>query len=257
MYNNRRIKYFLLLIILLVSLPSTILAVREPRPTSLDSRIRVLTYRQNDVFKFTGYYNYLTCIELDKGEEIINLSMGDRNAWFIENLDNRLFLKPIQDDATTNMLLITNKRTYFFELHAEEVRGIRDPNIVFYVRFLYPYNDTEELSPSLENQKDPEPDLSHPENYNFYYTISGHQDLFPTKIFDDGEFTYIYFKNKNVNMPTVYASGYRNRESIVNFRMSTSNPNLMIVERIHRQLTLRFGRLTVYVYNEVALRGLQ
>jgi hypothetical protein len=31
-------------------------AVRESRPTPIDSRIRVMVYNPNDVFKFTGYF---------------------------------------------------------------------------------------------------------------------------------------------------------------------------------------------------------
>ena len=94
-------------------------AIREPRPTSVDSRIRVLVYSPDDVFKFVGYYGYQASIELGKGEEVVSISMGDTTSWQIVPSGNRIFIKPMEQDATTNMTLITNKRTYFFELYAE------------------------------------------------------------------------------------------------------------------------------------------
>ncbi|WP_370664236.1 P-type conjugative transfer protein VirB9 [Candidatus Orientia mediorientalis] len=243
---------FFFILLLTIILPLKVVAIREPKPTAIDSRIRVITYSPNDVFKFTGYYNYQGCIELDKGEEVINLSMGDPNAWFIQEFGNRIFIKPIKDDATTNMLLITNKRTYFFELHAEEVQNITDSNMIFYVKFLYPDNEKSNNinSASLTS----EPDLAHPENYNFYYTISGHQEIAPIKIFDDGDFTYIYFRDKNAAMPTVYVIDDRRKESLANFRISTKHPNLMIIEQVAPRLSLKLGKKVVYVFNEVLLQ---
>jgi type IV secretion system protein VirB9 len=52
-------------------------AIRESRPTPIDSRIRVMVYHPNDVFKFTGYYGYQASIELADSEEVVSISMGD------------------------------------------------------------------------------------------------------------------------------------------------------------------------------------
>ena len=99
--------------IFLLSLSSY--AIRESRPTPGDPRIRVMVYSPDDVFKFTGYYGYQASIELAKDEEVVNVSMGDSTSWQIVPSGNRIFIKPMEKDATTNMTLITNKRTYFFE----------------------------------------------------------------------------------------------------------------------------------------------
>jgi type IV secretion system protein VirB9 len=181
-------------------------AIRESRPTAVDSRIRVIVYSPDDVFKFTGYYGFQASIELAKGEEVVNISMGDTTAWQIVPSGSRIFLKPIEQDATTNMTLITNKRTYFFELYAEDAQDIRDPNMVFNVRFLYP-DEEEGDSMSLRSfaREVSGPDMSHPEKYNFNYSISGHEDIAPIKVFDDGEFTYLQFRDKNAEIPAIFA----------------------------------------------------
>jgi type IV secretion system protein VirB9 len=238
---------FIILAVLLVSLP--VKAIRESRPTAIDSRIRVLVYSPDDVFKFTGYYGYQASIELSQDEEVVSISMGDTTSWQIVPAGHRIFIKPMEEDATTNMTLITNKRTYFFELYAEEAEDIRDPDMVFNVRFIYP---DDELGDTLRSFKgvSADPDLSHPEKYNFNYTISGHEDIAPVKIYDDGEFTYLQFRDKNMDIPAVFAVDEDFRESMVNYHASQSSPSLVIVEQVFRKLSVRFGKKLVCIFNE-------
>ena len=230
-------------------------AIREPRPTSVDSRIRVIVYSPDDVFKFVGYYGYQASIELGKGEEVASISMGDTTSWQIVPSGNRIFIKPMEQDATTNMTLITNKRTYFFELYAEEAQDIRDPDMVFNVRFLYPDSDEEEGGLRRFTVDTQGPDLSHPEKYNFNYSISGHEDIAPIKIFDDGEFTYLQFRDKNAEIPAVFAVDDTLRESMVNYRLSSSSSNTIVVEQVFKKLSVRLDKKIACIFNEAYERG--
>jgi type IV secretion system protein VirB9 len=225
-------------------------AIREARPTAIDSRIRVITYNPDDVFKFTGYYGYQASIELAKDEEIVSISLGDTTAWQIIPAGYRIFIKPMEQDATTNMTLITNKRTYFFELYAEEAYDIRDPDMVFNMKFLYPDESEEEDIRVFAQSKNTGPDLSHPEKLNFLYSISGHEEIAPIKIFDDGEFMYLQFRDKNNEIPAIFAVDEDLRESMVNFRLDPNNSNLIIIEQVFRKLTLRSGKKIVCIFNE-------
>ncbi len=232
-----------------IFLGSESFAIRESRPTIIDSRIRVIVYNPDDVFKFTGYYGYQASVDLAKDEEIISISMGDSTAWQIVPSVNRFFIKPIDQDATTNMTIITSKRTYFFELYAQEATDIRDPDMVFNVRFLYPDEDQEDNIRTFAVASE-DSDLAHPEKYNFNYSISGHEEIAPIKIYDDGEFTYIQFRDKNAEIPSVLAVDKDARESIVNYHMSQSKANLVIVEQVFNKLTLRLGQKLVCIFNE-------
>ncbi|MDX2050039.1 MAG: P-type conjugative transfer protein VirB9 [Rickettsiaceae bacterium] len=224
-------------------------AIRESRPTAIDSRIRVIVYSPDDVFKYIGYYGYQATIELAKDESVVSISMGDTTSWQIVPAGHRIFIKPIDADATTNMTLITNKRTYFFELYAEEVSDMRDPDMVFNVRFIYPDDDTEDNIKSYHATIE-KTDLSHPEKFNFNYSISGHEEIAPIKIYDDGEFTYLEFRGKNAQIPAVLAVDDYMHESIVNTRISSNVPNLVIVDHVFKKLTLRLEKRLVCVYNE-------
>lgn len=227
-------------------------AVRESRPMPVDSRMRVMVYNPDDVFKYTGYYGYQASIELAKEEEVVSISMGDTTSWQIVPAGNRIFIKPMEQDATTNMTIITNKRTYFFELYAAETTDMRDPDMVFNLRFIYP--DDEKAGDHLQTYGTATSsngvDLTHPEKYNFNYSISGDESVAPIKIFDDGVYTYLQFRDKNTEIPAIFAVDEALRESMVNYRLAQDNQNMVIVEQVFKKLSIRHGKKIVCVYNE-------
>lgn len=239
----------LLLLLTVLSISTNSFAIRESRPTPIDNRIRVMVYNPDDVFKYTGYYGYQASIDLAKNEEIVSISMGDTTSWQIVPSGNRLFIKPMEPDATTNMTLITNKRTYFFELYAAEAQDIRDPDMVFNVRFIYPDEEEEEHLKTYSSNA-AGPDLTHPEKYNFNYSISGNEDIAPIKIYDDGEFTYLQFRDKNAELPAIFAVDNDLRESMVNYRLAPDNPSLVILEQVFNKLSIRHGKKVTCVFNE-------
>ena len=224
-------------------------ALKDSRPTPTDSRIRIMNYNPDDVFKYTGYYGYQAMVQLAGNEEIVNISMGDTTAWQIVPSGNHFFIKPMEQDATTNMTLITNKRTYHFELYAEEATDIRDPNMMFELRFIYPDGEEEDHIKTFETSTSA-PDLAHPEKYNFNYSISGNEEVAPIKIFDDGDFTYLQFRDKNAELPAIFAVDEDLRESMVNYRLAADNNNMVIVEQVFKKLSIRHGKKIVCVFNE-------
>jgi type IV secretion system protein VirB9 len=225
-------------------------AVTEPRPIQIDHRVRTAVYQPDNVYRYTGHYRYQSSIEFGKDESIVTISMGDSTAWMMNPSGNRLFLKPIEQDATTNMTLITNKRIYLFELHAKDTDDINDPSMVFIMRFIYPDETNSEIVTSLKDNV-PELDLKeHPEKYNFNYTIAGPDETAPIRIFDDGEFTYFEFRDKNAEMPAFFWVDKDGNESLVNYR--TRGPYI-VVERVASKYTLRHGSNVVCVFNEARL----
>jgi type IV secretion system protein VirB9 len=173
--------------------------------------------------------------------------MGDTTGWQMVPAGNRLFLKPVDKHATTNMLLITNKRYYHFELYAAEALDIRDDNLVFVLKFLYPDDYNAAAQPVAGNTSSLAPDMKHPERYNMQYTISGPEAYAPIQIFDDGEFTYFKFRDVNAEIPAFFLVDRNHDESLINYRVSDG---YVIVERVASQFTLRHGVDIVCVFNE-------
>lgn len=244
-----RNKLLQLIIIGMLAASDHSFAIRESRPIPTDSRIRVITYSPDDVIKFVGYYNFQTTIELGSNEEVVSVSMGDTTGWQVVPAGNRIFIKPIEQDATTNMTLITNKRTYFFELYAHETNDIRDPDMVFHLRFIYP--DDEEMDyAKTSSSAGATLDFAHPEKYNFNYSISGYEEIAPIKVFDDGEFMYLQFRGLNSDLPAIFAVDEELRESMVNYHLSKDHKNMIVVEHVFQKLTVRYDKKFVCVFNE-------
>jgi len=107
-------------------------------PITTDSRIRTLVYNPNEVYELKFYYNYQSFIEFSEDEEIEMISIGEAFAWRLTPAGKRLFVRPLEIAAHTNMTIITNKRTYHFDIRSDEFNGKADEDLVYTVRFFYP-----------------------------------------------------------------------------------------------------------------------
>lgn len=221
-------------------------ALQEPRPVATDDRIKTVRYNANEIYKFTGFYHYQSVIEFGEGEEIQTVSIGDSIAWQLTPQGNKLFIKPIEQDALTNMTVITSRGMYHFELHASETDSIRDKNLIFVLRFIYP-DDTGGLSNFSTGGV---PDFTDPETYqrlNFKYSVAGTEFNAPVRVFDDGEFTYFQFRNKNAEVPAFYYVDPDGSEGIINYR---TKGDYIVIERVAPVFTLRNGPYVHCVFNE-------
>ena len=222
-----------------------------PKQYGTEGRFKTWTYYPNTVFYFVGYYMNPTYIEFEEKESVTTISTPKPTAWqFVPN-GNRLFLKPIEDNASTTATVMTNRRTYFFELHAREASGPFDPNVSFFIKFRYPSvsKDGEEGEEHViyEYSTSAIPNLSRPELLNFQYTISGDEIISPIAVFDDGRFTYMKFKE---TVPAIFSVDDDGFEAVVNFR---AVGDYIVVERVGSIYTLRNGVATVCVFNEAML----
>ena len=246
-----------LLLILLLFTVSTANAVKVPKPMAVDKRLGLIVYSHYDIHRFTGYYGYQSSIIFEEGETIETISMGDSIPWQMVPEGNRLFLKPIDQDATTNMTLITNKRVYYFELYAKEAANINQEGLMFAVRFLYADADIAEGESSsssdnpLSSYVSTGPDLSDKSLYNFDYTMSGPEIIAPIKIFDDNQFTYFEFEDKGGELPAIFYVNKDATEGLINYRV---NGPYVVVESVRERFTLRHGAEVLCVYNEALIQ---
>jgi type IV secretion system protein VirB9 len=226
--------------------------VQLPRVIGKEKRFRAYIYNPNDVYKYTGYYLTQSYIEFEKGETIKSISMGDTQAWQTVVVENKLFLKPILNFAATNMTILTDKRTYHFELDAFDSLEVSEDDILFYIKFMYPEEGDKNIVTFYASKKRNDlPDLRNLEKYNFNYEFSGSDNIAPVKVFDDGEFTYLEFRDNNSEIPAIFSVNSSGYETMVNYRIVE---NYVVVEQLASQLTLRSGADIVCVYNNSLYR---
>lgn len=243
--------------LVLILLPLAAAAAELPKAGPEDSRIRTVVYDPNQVVIIKGHYGFEQMVQLADDEKIESVSVGDSLSWQVapNKGGNLFFLKPVEPDAHTNLAVISNRRTYAFELIAiNQVKQAAEMNYI--VRFRYPADEEARVQAQLadadkQKQQEVVPGRKlDPSAWNLDYTYQGKGELTPLHVFDDGSFTYFEFRDGQ-DIPAIFLVGDDRKESLLNFHVSGK---YLVVERVGKQFTLRNRNGDVCVYNEPAFR---
>jgi type IV secretory pathway VirB9-like protein len=101
-----------------------------------DSRIKILPYDETDVYTITTKPGYQTNVVFGRSEEIQAISVGDRSFWQIVPNGNRLFIRPMNEDVSTNMTVLTNRHSYQFDL--KSIAMSEEEGNIYVAKFTYP-----------------------------------------------------------------------------------------------------------------------
>jgi len=228
----------LLLAVVLAAAPA---AAVLPRPGPGDARIHVIDYDPEQVVELRGTLGYQLSVEFDSAERIESVAIGDALAWQVtpNRRANLLFLKPMDASPETNMTVVTNLRTYYFQLSAQPHSAKRTPLVT--VRFIYPAPAFAVVVPPS-----PPPPPAPPEERNVAYSYTGSIFSLPARVFDDGEQTYFDFKTRE-DRPAIYAVDPDGQEAVINSR---ERDGLVVVDRIAKSFVLRRGSEVTTVFND-------
>jgi len=116
-------------------------------PVVTDSRIKTFVYNENDVYSMLTHYGYQCNIEFGRNEEIETVSVGDRIGWQIVPSGRRLFIRAMEENAHTNMTVVTNRRAYQFDLRSSGAKARDREELVYVVRFYYPDDPSKSSAP--------------------------------------------------------------------------------------------------------------
>lgn len=243
-------------------------AITPPRGSE-DARVRTVTYQHMNVVELRTFYGVSTHIALSQGEHVKDIACGDSAAWDIVARENNLFIKPRAQQADTNLTVITNRRTYNFELivlpfPANSTGAWRDKNLIYSLAFQYPEDAIREQNAFLavqaqaaarqeaEREKRANAKLVKDELegvkgrvVNTDYWAAGDPSITPTKAYDNGQFTYLTFAPHSP-MPSVYSLGTGDREALINTNVEG---NTIVVQRLANRLVLRMGKRVVCIEN--------
>ncbi|KJV55206.1 conjugal transfer family protein [Orientia chuto str. Dubai] len=113
--------------------------LEEEFPITADDRIKTYIYNPSEVFLLVLHPGFQSSIEFAKNEEIRSIFLGDSYAWeVVYPLPNRIFIKALEKNVRTNMTIITNKRTYEFDIVSKELEVGHEHELVYLIRFYYP-----------------------------------------------------------------------------------------------------------------------
>lgn len=182
-------------------------------------------------------------IELQAGEIVRDVLLGDTVRWKVEPATSgapggqavHLIVKPSEAGLTTSMVVTTSRRTYHIQLKSH-----RDQYMAR-VGFEYPEDVNArfaEINARMEASIVPGAGIA-ADQLNFAFRISGAAPWRPTRIYSDGQKTYIQFPSSlsGQDAPVLFVvSGGENR--IVNYRM---NGAMMVVDYYIDQAILVSG----------------
>jgi type IV secretion system protein VirB9 len=238
-----------------------------------DPRLRDIWYDPQAVVTVPVKRGIVTDIVLDPGEAITDVASGlggdcgkPDASWCIaaQPGGRHIFVKPKSTAAAPNNLaVVTDKRTHSFRLEVLAEGDSRPPVYRLSVRAAAPRATHIALpqpliAPSLLAPEAVPPSPAEviagrlaaaPTVVNTNYSIAegvASQDIVPSLVFDDGRFTYLRFAN-NREVPAVFHVQGDGSEALVNLRMEG---DLLVVDRIGRQLMLRAGLAVVGLWNE-------
>jgi type IV secretion system protein VirB9 len=211
-----------------------------PQPSQIDRRVRVVPYVDDQVVLLRGHYGYQIMLELGPDEQIENVAIGDSLAWQVtpNSRADTLFLKPLEPDADTNMVVITTRRRYAFELTAAPGFGAQDADIFYRVRFEYPRTDAEAAAAAASSA----PLVA----TNVAYVAAGSEATMPAQVFDDGRNTYFQFP-PDAALPAIFARDSAGTETLVNFTMRGP---VMVIQQLAPSFVLRNGADETVVRND-------
>ncbi|ACT69195.1 type IV secretion system protein VirB9 [Neorickettsia risticii str. Illinois] len=247
----KRSNSFAILLTLQLMLCLPAFADQKARSLASTPHIKEIVYNPNGIHTYTGFFGYQSSIVFEDGEVISTISMGDSTGWQLDTQGNRLFLKPIEDNATTNVTILTSKRVYHFVFNAKEARDVYDPELAYEVRFRYPSHAVSIQNTGVTGMQNEaggstELDIGKKAYLNFEYKLSGYDPIKPLKVFDDGRFTYMQFPSVNANLPAVFRVDSQGYEALVNYHVSGK---YLVVQEVAPLFTLRHGSDHVCVFN--------
>lgn len=182
----------------MLALAATTPAIAQEIPA--DPRVRTVDFLPGQVVRIEGAPGYQVIVELAPDEQIVSVALGESSAWQVtaNRAGSHLVVKALQNGVSTNLTVITSVRTYHFDLAPSYAPT------VYSLRFRYPppAASIASLPVGLTNR----------------YKLSGKRSLWPSRMADDGERTFIEWP-KNADLPAVFAVDSQGKETLVNGMM--------------------------------------
>jgi type IV secretion system protein VirB9 len=229
---------------------AAILLAASTAAAAQDARIVERFYDAGKVVRIEGKTKVQATIQFAEDEHIENVAVGDSEAWQVtpNKRANLLFVKPLSPSAATNMTVVTDRRTYLFDLVASA--GAKP---LYVLRFTYPEEPktaaqlagaqaptAEEIAAATQPQA-----VTDPAELNFAWNGSGDRKLLPARTYDDGSATFLAWPAGSP-VPAILIKDAVGTEGPVNF---TVRGDVIVVDGVPREIVLRSGKQTATLIN--------
>lgn len=219
-------------------------------PALADARLSQVMYDEAKIYRLEGKINLQASIVFGDDEVIENVAIGNSQTWQVtpNKRANILFVKPLEPRASTNLTVVTSKRTYLFDLVASP-----SARPVYVMRFDYPPEPEKPAEQRLaaSGAQDPTGQRADPietvdqSDLNFAWSAEGDRNLLPQQTFDDGNATFLTWP-EGTALPAILVTNAEGTEGPVNF---TVRDDVIVIDGVPRTIVLRSGELAATLTN--------
>lgn len=221
-----------------------------------DPRLVERMYDPATVVTIEGRTKVQATIQFGEDEAIENVAIGDSNAWQVtpNKRANLLFVKPLSPTASTNMTVVTNQRTYLFDLVASP-----RAKPLYVLKFTYPEPEVDETQLAEARQTASPAEMAaatdpyavvDPAELNFAWAGEGDSALLPGQTYDDGNVTFLTWPAGRA-VPAILVKDHEGTEGPVNF---TVRGDTIVVDGVPREIVLRSGDDSALLTNTGPIR---
>jgi len=217
-----------------------------------DPRVRTEVYDARKVYTVYTGIGIASLIQFEGDESLVLspssvLGIGDADAWNLGVRGNNIVLKPATRMPKTNVVVVTNKRTYSFDLLPAD----KESPPTYVIRFSYPdtlaaVNEAEQgrLRLTMDARA-----LRRVINTN--YTWKGHVSesaLVPTAAWDDGRFTRLTYDHAG-ELPVFFKVLPDGSEALLNYNVDQREKGTIILHEVIRMARVRLNEQVIEIYN--------
>lgn len=205
-----------------------------------DGRLATRLYDPEAVVQIAGRAGVQATIAFAPDEHIENVAIGDAALWQVtpNKRANLLFVKPLAPKARTNLTVVTDRRSYFFDLVAAPAG-----RPVYLLRFTYPPEPKQDAMAAPAMTED-EARLAagvapvDPAKLNFAWRPKGKAALLPARIYDDGTATYLAWAPGKA-VPAILIRDAKGTEGPVNYAV---RGDMIVLDGVPAAIVLRSGK---------------
>ncbi len=217
----------LLALALTLCLAAPVLAQTQPYSDGGDPRLQVVNYDPGEIVRLMVSPGYQLTVSFAPTEHIENIAVGASDIWLVSATarGDHLFIKPAQGGISSNMTVITDVRSYMFELLPGNGDGRNSP---FALQFLY---GADEIEPVETADQIDAAELT-------AWKLGGDRAIRPVEVSDDGTRVYIRWA-ENQLQPAVFAVDDTGEEVLADGYV---RGDAYVIDRLFDKLVFRIGK---------------
>ena len=227
------------------------IAIASQTAVAADPRLVSRPYDANSVVRIDGRAAVQANVTFNSDEHIENVAIGDSSAWQVtpNKRANILFIKPLRARARTNMTVVTDQRSYFFDLVADPAA-----RAVYALRFTYPERAGAARGAAPAGSAAAPATASAPAlqpAYNYAWQAKGKAQMAPARIYDDGTSLYLALR-PDAKFPAILTRNNKGEEGPVNFAVREGT---VVIEGVPDLVVLRAGKDMTVIERSQSARG--